>query len=41
MALSSRFDALLKVLDDDLNNKVKVLGFWGCNLTTSKVEEIF
>ena len=39
-AYLSRYDGLYRLIGDELENKIKVLGFWGCNITSQKLSEL-
>ena len=38
--LASRFEAASQLLEDELFDKVKTLGFWGCNISAQKLNEL-
>jgi hypothetical protein len=40
LAMPSRFDALCRLVDEDLSQRIKVLGFWDCNITSVKIREV-
>jgi RNA polymerase-interacting CarD/CdnL/TRCF family regulator len=39
-AVSTRYEALCRLLENELADKVKTLGFYNCNISNAKLEEV-